>query len=103
MLAQTGWNRPYPQMVCQDWKVLDRLRVTYYELTDAFMDYTRARMSIDLRLCDCGFEKAKQVYAPGKPSEVGYIRCTQARLHDLWELFSQAGSPVTPTPTTPHT
>lgn len=91
ILAQTGWVRPGPQTVCQDWSVLNRLQHFVYELSDAFMDFTRARMSIDLRTCDCGFAKACAVYAPGAPAKEGYIRATQARLHDLWELYQTWG------------
>lgn len=85
--AQTGWVRPWPQMVCQDWSVLNRLQHFVYELTEEFMDYTRARMGIDLRTCECGFERARRIYAPDAAATQGHVRAMQARFHDLWELF----------------
>ena len=87
LFAQTGWKRPYPKQVCQDWSVLDRITVFSYELTDAFMDYTKARMGIDLRKCECGFEAAKLIFAANAQPRNRADACQKSRFQDLWELF----------------
>lgn len=91
MQAQTGWRRPHAQTVCQDWVVLGKLRFFVYELTAEFMDYCDRRMGLDLRRCECGFERAREIFAPTAVHAPGsYHRCSQARFHDLWELFTTA-------------
>lgn len=102
---QTGWRRPGAQAVCQDWVVLERVTQFSYELTDAFMDYTRARMGIDLRLKEypqgCpeimarhdagGWARTQALFSRQARPVERWMRNMQQRLQDLWELFVQNG------------
>ncbi len=84
---QTGWERPWPKMICQDHKVLLKITEFSYDLSsDEFVGYFMARTGQLITCCDAG-TAMQNVLAPDSDTTDIVDRITKAKLQDCWELF----------------
>ncbi len=75
----TGWRRPGPNAICQEWDVLMRVSIFNYNLdAPGFYEYCRARVGWGVST-----EKLLEDLHP----------VNRAKVQDLWELFTGAVPP----------
>jgi hypothetical protein len=82
---QTGWKRPFPQMICQDPEVL--LKITEFDFdldNEGFIDYFISRTGIMYGYSDDP-ELAEQLLMSDDPPR--YQKIVKGRLQDCWELY----------------
>lgn len=83
MLEQTGWQRPFPQMICQDTEVLLKVQTyTFDHSNQDFLKYFVARTGINVLHPDVNIESLVT-------SEAKHDQLIRAQLQDCWELFNQ--------------
>lgn len=96
---QTGWKRPYPQMICQDPEVRLAIREFDYDLNNPeFVKYYKSRtgVQIDQFSCPRAWDSFKSVELnPNCIVGETHLRLMRGALQDCWELFTQtsAGKP----------
>jgi hypothetical protein len=102
---QTGWKRPYPQTICQELDVLERVTQFDYDLGDvAFQRFIQSRCGIYLAAPkNEGLEAVLQTppntehvieLLSRRPADASRVqRVTFAKPQDAWELYS-AGQPA---------
>jgi len=88
LFEQTGWKRPYPKMLCQDWSILNRIYFFSYDLSNLdFLDYLKSRGIICISKEPERLEKAIATYGPESKSGDKCIIMMKQKIEDAWFLF----------------
>lgn len=105
---QTGWKRPYPHTLCQDYNVLLSIHdfdfdpdndefIRYFisrtgiAIKDYYLDRGKSnRIGVEPRLVKgpgCGWKAVKSLLTD--PGDDIAWRITRAKMQDCWELYTQ--------------
>ncbi len=121
ILQQTGWQRPFPQCICQDLKVLQRISIYSFDLSDRkFRDYVAARTGVvydygtpaqiaeridfyqnwsddDIRSRpDFTYADQTSVSIEDRAVWIKIVRISRGKLQDCWELYQNHQARVQP-------
>lgn len=106
---QTGWKRPYPKAICQDWESLSRVNEFSFDVNNSeFIEYFRCRTGVVwddhkawittsddaenwlLNSLDFKYMISQEPIEFGREREVKVLlnRILKGQLQDCWELFT---------------
>jgi hypothetical protein len=89
---QTGWRRPYPNMICDDGDALARVTQFSFDLDDfEFVAYFIRRTGYNILEADCGWEECKRSIHDLTLDDT-WRKIERGKLQDCWELYRTHGN-----------
>jgi hypothetical protein len=82
--SQTGWKRTFPKMLCQDIKVLEKVKHYTFDINNrTFTEHFVARTGVDILHPDVKIDLVLI-------SDDRHCKIVRGQLQDCWELFTGA-------------